>query len=420
MTRSLRLRHATHLSAACLLLTCGLTLARATDGISSKDSTASTVTTAAESQPLWSGPALPATAEAPELTDVWCSVIKPYAFTDDGYRFLHGVALCWHHGRLYASFGHNKSPENTGGEQARGCVSDDGGKTWGEIFTIDAGDPAANLSVSHGVFLSHGDELYAFHGCFYGSMQRVHTRAYRLSDGDTSWEPLGVVVDGGFWPMQEPQQLANGNWIMAGFRVGGGNPAAVAISDGDDLLSWQLIPLPKEVDGMWGESTVLLDQQQTAVTNIARWGERPLALTAHSGDSGLSWSASQPSNLPMVTSKPYAGRLSTGEPYLIATTTADSGKRRSPLTIAIGLPGGNSFEQVFVIRHAEHDGPGESHPKASLAYPYAIEHDGRLYVGYSNNGGLVGRVGQGRELANNNSAELAVIPLASLRNAAAN
>ena len=248
----------------------------------------------------------------------------------------------------------------------------------------------------------------------------MDTRAYRLSDGDTSWEPLGVVVDGGFWPMQEPQQLANGNWIMAGFRVGGGNPAAVAISDGDDLLRWQLIPLPKEVDGMWGESTVLLDQQQTAVTNIARWGERPLALTAHSGDSGLSWSASQPSNLPMVTSKPYAGRLSTGEPYLIATTTADSGNRRSPLTIAIGPPGGNSFEQVFVIRHAEHDGPGESHPKASLAYPYAIEHDGRLYVGYSNNGGLDGRVGQGRELANNNSAELAVIPLASLRNAAAN
>jgi hypothetical protein len=124
--------------------------------------------------------------------------------------------------------------------------------------------------------------------------------------------------------------------------------------------------------------------------------------------------------LSTVTSKPYAGRLSTGEPYLIATTTADSGKRRSPLTIAMGPPGGNSFEQVFVIRHTEHDGPGESHPKASLAYPYAIEHDDRLYVGYSNNGGLVGRVGQGRELANNNSAELAVSSLASLRNTAAN
>ena len=51
------------------------------------------------------------------------------------------------------------------------------------------------------------------------------------------------------------------------------------------------------------------------------------------------------------------------------------------------------------------EGPGESHPKASLAYPYAVEHDGKLYVAYSNGGGRGG---------NRNSAELAVIPVASL------
>jgi hypothetical protein len=61
------------------------------------------------------------------------------------------------------------------------------------------------------------------------------------------------------------------------------------------------------------------------------------------------------------------------------------------------------------------DGPGESHERASLSYPYAIEHEGHLYVGYSNNGGNVGRVGEGRELWNNNSAELAVIPVEALR-----
>ncbi len=52
------------------------------------------------------------------------------------------------------------------------------------------------------------------------------------------------------------------------------------------------------------------------------------------------------------------------------------------------------------------EGPGASHPKAALAYPYAVEHAGKLYVGYSNsNGG-----GNFR-----NSAELAVIPVASLK-----
>ena len=43
-----------------------------------------------------------------------------------------------------------------------------------------------------------------------------------------------------------------------------------------------------------------------------------------------------------------------------------------------------------------------------------MERGGNLYVGYSNTGGNVGRVGTGRELWNNNSAELAVIPIRSL------
>lgn len=100
---------------------------------------------------------------------------------------------------------------------------------------------------------------------------------------------------------------------------------------------------------------------------------------------------------------------------MIGATTADSGKRRSPLTIALSRPGEMAFSQVLVIRHALFpEGPGESHQNAALAYPYAIEHDGKLYVGYSNSGGGVGREGKGRQLWNNNSAEMAVIPLSAL------
>ena len=121
----------------------------------------------------------------------------------------------------------------------------------------------------------------------------------------------------------------------------------------------------------------------------------------------------------MATSKPIAGTLSTGQRYLVCTTTADSGKRRSPLTIAVSRPGETLFSKVFVIRHAEFPGgPGESHKGAALSYPYAVEHDGKLYVGYSNSGDKSTRVGTGRELWNNNSAELAVIPVASLSVAA--
>lgn len=124
----------------------------------------------------------------------------------------------------------------------------------------------------------------------------------------------------------------------------------------------------------------------------------------------------RPSDLPMATSKPYAGTLSTGQRYLICSTSADGGARRSPLTIAVSKPGESKFSKVFVVRHAEFlEGPGESHERASLSYPYAIEHEGHLYIGYSNSGDKSTRVGEGRELWNNNSAELAVILIEKLK-----
>lgn len=364
---------------------------------------------------LWdSASTIPRTADIAVLDGVEFRVIKPYAFDKDGYRFLHGVALAWHKGRLYASFGHNKGGENTDTEEARFCVSEDGGKTWSAVRTMDA-SPAPGVGVSHGVFLSHNGRLWAFHGAYTGTMERVHTRAYLLNEADGAWERKGAVIEGGFWPLQEPLRLADGAWIMSGISVGKGNPAAVAISRGEDFAKWDLVVIPKpESLTMWGESSVIVAGRR--VINIARCdGKRPVAFVAFSEDCGRTWTQSQPSNLPMAASKPYAGTLSNGQRYLICSTTADGGNRRTPLTIAVSRPGETTFSKVFVIRHALFpEGPGESHARATLAYPCAVEHDGRLYIGYSNSGGGVGRKGAGRELWNNNSAELAIIPISKL------
>jgi hypothetical protein len=363
---------------------------------------------------LWKGAPVPKTADMPVLKNVEFSVIKPYEFKKDGYRFLHGVALGWHKGTLYASIGHNQGGENTDTEEARVCHSDDNGKTWSALKTID-GRREPGTGVSHGVFLSHKGIFWSFHAAYKGTMKDVHTRAYLLNEEDGSWERKGTVIGGGFWPMQEPIRMDDGNWIMGGLRVGGGNPAAVAISHGDNLLKWDMIMIPnaRSTGKMWGESTVIVDGKN--ITNISRYGKVSKALAAVSKDYGRTWTKMRVSNLPMATSKPYTDTLSTGQRYLICSTTADGEGRRSPLTIAISRPGKDFFSKVYVIRHAVFpEGPGESHKNAALSYPYAIEHDGSLYVGYSNSGGGVGRVGEGRELWNNNSAELAIIPLDSL------
>lgn len=355
---------------------------------------------------IWDpGRAVPRAAELAELPGVRFSVIKKYEPEQDGgYGFLHGVGLAWHKGKLYASFAHNKNPENTTGEEARWRVSEDGGQSWSAVFDMDKGTP--EVAISHGSFLSHRGKLWAFLGAFSGERKNVHCRAYVLDEARRRWEPRGVVVREGFWPMQEPLRMRNGNWILAGFDVGNGEPAAVAISHGDDFTRWEHVVIPREpsVRTMWGESTVVVAGDE--VLNIARYGAEAVALVSRSRDGGRTWSPLRPANLPMATSKPYAGTLSTGQRYLIGTTTADTKGQRAPLTIAVSRPGQPLFSRVFRIRNAEHAAGGESHAGARLAYPYAVEHRGSLYVGYSNSGGRRG---------NNNSAELAVIPVAALR-----
>jgi hypothetical protein len=355
---------------------------------------------------LWTGPALPRTSEAEVLKGVQFHIIKKYERKEDGYGFLHGVALAWHKGRLYASFGHNKGSENTLTEEGRYCVSEDGGKTWSAVQAIDVGIDDDDLAISHGVFLSRGETLWAFLGSFHGFRKRVHTRTYTLNEETRQWQEQGTVVRDGFWPMTEPVKMDDGNWIMPGFILGQGNPAAVAISAGDDLKTWKTVIIPRgdRVRNMWGESSIFVDGPR--VTNIARYGGKALALAASSNDYGQTWTPSTESNLPMAASKPCSGVLSNGQRYLICSTTADGGNRRSPLTIAVSRPGENTFSKVFVIRHAVfEDGPGESDPSAALSYPYAIEYQDKLYVGYSNNG---------QRHSNNNSAELAVIPIDNL------
>jgi hypothetical protein len=161
-----------------------------------------------------------------------------------------------------------------------------------------------------------------------------------------------------------------------------------------------VIPAAPGLGNLWGESTVIVEDKR--ILNIARYGRKSLALLSISEDHGRTWTPTAPSNLPMATSKPYAGTLSTGQPYLVCTTTADTGGARSPLTIAVGKPGESVFSRVFLIRTSVFEGtPGVSDSKADFSYPYAIEHEGKLYIGYTHKS----------HAAN----ELVVIPIDQLR-----
>ena len=344
----------------------------------------------------------PNTANVRPLSGVTRLTIKGYAPQSDGIKWLHGVALCFHGDRLYASFGINTGAENTCGECLHIRSSDDGGVTWSASSVVASGSSVHG--VSHGSLASVDGTLWAFAGSFSNGCSFVHTRAYRM-EASGEWTEVGPVIGGGFWPMQNPIRLPDGNWIMGGLRATsgwnavGGNRPAVAISEGNDFTKWRVIvpegDMPAEE---WGESTVDLKNGVLTLTSRPGWGESPMvAHTATSADNGLTWTALKATEMKIVTAKPFTGTLSDGRRYLISTITSDGGERRSPLMIAWSAKGKTDYS------YAASFATGVS--SARLSYASAVEKDGKLYIGYSDNGGRGGNL---------NSAELAVMPLKSL------
>jgi len=334
---------------------------------------------------LWGPENLPVTAElafAPGLVNR--TVHRAVA---GEYQFLHGAAIVAWRGELFASWAASPVDENSREETLRYSRSIDGGVTWEPARFI--GSVLTNGECySHGSFLATEDALVAFACRFRGvdkergdgpTFPGLKMEIFRYRDATGSWESAGIVAEG-FWPMDEPKRLPTGAWIMGG--LGDKEEALVAISDGPDVFRpWRVIRLthPPGRKLRFAETSVtVLDGRLLAVT---RNTSEPQALVAESADHGETWSPLAASVFPMGTSKPYAGRLSTGQLYVVSNLFSG----RNLLTVAVGRPGGKKLERVFKLREGVSAQP--LHPgfakSPQWSYPYAHEHDGKLYVVYS-------------------------------------
>jgi hypothetical protein len=82
----------------------------------------------------------------------------------------------------------------------------------------------------------------------------------------------------------------------------------------------------------------------------------------------------------MPRAKPYLGRLSTGQLYLLSNLN-----NRDTLVVSVSRPGERTLSRIWRVRHGKSEPPrfaGRAKSK-QWSYPYGYEHDGQLYVVYS-------------------------------------
>jgi hypothetical protein len=347
-----------------------------------------------ETYRLWDGELPPAEVDLPFVPGTRYVTIKKREPEKDGYKWLHGVAVAPYKGTLFATWGENKGAENTVTEINRGSRSRDGGRTWSTPETIGPGGEEEGNS--HGVFLEHKGQFWSFMARFgkgEGQFPGLCMDAYILDEATDTWQAKGVVGKG-IWPLKAPQRMADGNWFVPGCDENW--RAAVGISKGDDLTEWEAIKLPVN-NLVQTEATAWIDGPEVVaiLRNQSPQQSGPIrAAVCVSGDYGRTWSPSVESNFPMVTSKPFAGVLSTGQRYLISNVCRGNSNSRNCMTIAVGKPGAKTLSRMWRIDAGR-----------GLSYPDACEADGKLYVAYSWTEASGG---------NQNSAKLATFPIASL------
>ncbi|GMV93315.1 MAG: hypothetical protein AMXMBFR82_30930 [Candidatus Hydrogenedentota bacterium] len=320
---------------------------------------------------------LPGPEELAYPENVWDVVVHR---ADEEYRFLHDNALVWHGDTLFAAWYNCPEAEIQDSSSIRSRRSTDGGKTWSDVEVIAADETGQGIFYVPVTFLSRNDQLFAFVSNMVGHDLVTRCEVFGLDATADKWTSRGYVA-GPFLPNCPPLLLNDGHYLMAGRMAS--QPAttpeipAVAISSGLDVTAaWDVVPMMKSIarpHTNYPESTVWVDGPD--VTAVVRG-----RLVFTSGDYGRTWTGPFRHNLPAEDSKPFALTLSTGQRCFLWNYPESPGSYRTMLTIAVSRPGEKALVSMWKIRHGESTAL-QARPEWS--YPYAVEHDGAVYVIYT-------------------------------------
>ena len=302
----------------------------------------------------------------------------------DGYHYLHEATIAWHRDHFSIGWANSRTMETSNHDELiRGCTSTDG-LHWSELAIWLQPPRSGADSINRPLLFSHGDDLLGF--CVGWHNERPTSELFILDDMG-KWQYYREACIPRFLPFCTPQRTAEGNWIIGGEHSR--YDAAVAISKGDDIMQWERveIPRPDSIELLFPETAII--HRGDSLLAFCRPGKTPTAPVSESRDGGHTWTPLSLSNFPLSPSQPFAGRLSTGQNYLL-TNSLEEG--RALLSIAVTGPEGGLFRRIFKLRHQKwparrpFGGLGDDSRvdmSTEWSYPGAIEHDGKLYITYT-------------------------------------
>lgn len=296
------------------------------------------------------------------------------------YQYLLGPAVVFHKGKLVVTWENRKISEQSPNGIMRVSMSGDDGATWSAPQVLAGGEKGQDYG--YGCLLSLEGQLWAFAARYQEGEPGVwfhglRAEAFRLNEDTGKWETRGIVAEN-FLPLEAPKPQANGNWILGGEDRDA--HSAVAIIPKDSFLKWKVVPIPFPGGGKDFEPQFSVIPDRNEVLAIVRNSpDAKFARMAFSRDFGEAWSPILESNWMMTDAKSYAGILSTDQRFLVSNVP-----NRENLMLAVSRPGAQSLSRVFKIREGRSVQPlyPGNPKKPQWSYPYATEHDGKLYIAY--------------------------------------
>lgn len=300
--------------------------------------------------------------------------------------------LAHHDGKFWCIWSDGPKVEDEPTQEIKYATSNDG-VAWSAAKSV-TGTPAAPYAfIARGLWVRDGELLalgahYKGKGAF-GADKELQLQAFVWDAKGAQWKFRGKLYDDAINNFA-PQPLPSGDWIVT--RRDSRFNVTMMIGGRKALDDWQIFPVVQigELKGFRPDEPIFWTQPDNTLQALFRDnGGSSRLFHSTSTDQGRTWAVPALTNFPNATSKLFS--LETSRGFRVLVLNANPKVARRELHLAVSEDG-KTFTRLALLDIPTPPPVSEAVSRinqkfragiASLQYPHAIEHDGRLLIALS-------------------------------------